>query len=173
MLRPAHESALIHLEAVWTGCRLHDPRGPKGQEPGPMAGKESYHVRRNTPNLALEGEVLARDSGTDDCPHLCRYDRTLPSFDDCSLRNRSSGIAKGGPLPSPSANSSLLTANCSSPRLCPAALPPLARPVDIRPDACARSPGALGEVAGPRTQPHGPCRHPYRRLQRPRARRTR
>jgi hypothetical protein len=59
MLRSAHENAPIHYEAVWTGCRPHDPRGPKGQEPGLMAGKETHHVRRNSQTIALEGEVLA------------------------------------------------------------------------------------------------------------------
>jgi len=44
---------------VWTDCRLHDPRGPKGQEPGRMAGKETHYVRRNLQTIALEGEVFA------------------------------------------------------------------------------------------------------------------
>jgi hypothetical protein len=59
MLRIAIENALIPLKAKWAGCRLHDLWSPNGRNPGPEAGKESYHVRRNTPNLALEGEVLA------------------------------------------------------------------------------------------------------------------
>jgi len=58
MLRSAIENALIPVKAVWTGCRLHDPRGPKDQEPGPMAGKENHYVRRNPETLTLEGEVL-------------------------------------------------------------------------------------------------------------------
>jgi hypothetical protein len=65
---------------------------------------------------------------------------TARIFDDMTERSEASI----------SANSSLLTANFSSPRLCPAALPPLARPDHLRPDAGERSPGATGEVAEPR-----------------------
>jgi hypothetical protein len=59
MLRSAIENALIPVKAVWAGRRSHDPRSPKCQEPGPMAGKETHHVRRNPETIALEGEVLA------------------------------------------------------------------------------------------------------------------
>ena len=59
MLRIAIENALMPLKATWTGYRFHDLWSPNGRNPGPEAGKESYHVRRNPPNLALEGEVLA------------------------------------------------------------------------------------------------------------------
>ena len=43
-----------------------------------------------------------------------------------------------------SANSSLLTANFSSPRLCPATLPPLARPDHLGSDSGKGSPGPAG-----------------------------
>jgi hypothetical protein len=59
MLRRAIENALIPMKAKWAGYRLHGLWSPNGQNPGHEAGKESYHVRCNTPNLALEGEVLA------------------------------------------------------------------------------------------------------------------
>ena len=52
------------------------------------------------------------------------------------------GLPRGGSLPSPSTNSSLLTATCSSPRLCPATLQALARPYHLRPDAGEGGPGA-------------------------------
>jgi hypothetical protein len=59
MLRSAIENALIPVKAVWAGRRFHDPRSPKCQEPGPMAGKETHYVRCNSQALAMEGEVLA------------------------------------------------------------------------------------------------------------------
>ena len=76
------------------------------------------------------------------CPQLVQ-----PTGDGDHAGNRGSvprrSSVKGGLSPAPSsANSSLLTANLSSPRLCPATLPPLARPDHLRPDAGEGNPGA-------------------------------
>lgn len=68
-----------------------------------------------------------------------------------------------------SANSSLLTANFPSPRLCPAVVPPLTRADHLGSDAGKGSTGAAGEVGCSRPQSRRPGRHPHRRLQRPRA----
>jgi hypothetical protein len=61
-----------------------------------MAGKETHYVRRNSQTIAMEGEVLARNSGADHCPHLCRHDRTLPGFDDCLVHDGNGNEAGTG-----------------------------------------------------------------------------
>jgi len=138
--------------------RLSASRPPSSGKPGPTAGKESRNVRCNTPNLALEGQVLAGDRGTDDRPHLGQVRRPR-----CEVRSPGSYIR----------HSEFVIRHYQGrllPRLCPAALPSLARPDHLWPDPGERGAGAAGEMVCSRPEVGRPRRHPLRRLQRPRAR---